>query len=145
MYKSILVPIDGSKLAAKAIKTAVGLSKLSGAQITLFYAAPDYGDVYFAESPALAAHFTAPKFRAEVAKRARELLGAAAKSAGVDVATAHAVSEYPYDAIIRAATKYKADLIVMASHGRRGIKGLLLGSETQKVLTHSKLPVLVVH
>lgn len=144
MYKSLLVPVDGSKLSFKAVKTAVAMAKLTGAKITLFYAAPDFGDVYYAESPALAAHYTSAKFKEGVAKRSQAILDEAAKSAGVEVDTQHTISEFPYDAIIKAATKAKADLIVMASHGRRGIKGFILGSETQKVLTHSKLPVLVV-
>ena len=144
MYKNIFVPVDGSKLSFKAVKAAARLAKTTGADITLFHAAPDYGGVYYAESPLLASQFTAPQFRAEIVKHAKQVLAEAAAQAGVEVKTSHAISDTPYDAIVRAAAKAKSDLIVMASHGRRGIKGFLLGSETQKVLTHTKLPVLVV-
>jgi len=144
MYKHILVPVDGSKLSTKAIKTAVTLAKLTGAKVTLFYVAPDFGGVYYSEGALLAAHYTAKSFRAEVAKQAQKVLDLAAKQATMEVETRHVISEFPYDAIVRAAAKEKCDLIVMASHGRRGVAGFLLGSETQKVLTHSKLPVLVV-
>ena len=144
MYKHILVPVDGSKLSTKAVKTAVALAKLTQAKVTLFYAAPDFGGVYYSEGALLAAHYTEASFRAQVAKHAQKILDAAAKPAGMEVETRHVVSEFPYDAIVRAAAKGKCDLIVMASHGRRGVAGFLLGSETQKVLTHTKLPVLVV-
>jgi nucleotide-binding universal stress UspA family protein len=79
-------------------------------------------------------------------QQAREILmahEASAKAAGVSCASVTSISDIPYEAIIAAAEKVGADLIFMASHGRRGISGLLLGSETQKVLTHSKIPVLV--
>jgi nucleotide-binding universal stress UspA family protein len=145
MYKHILVPVDGSKLSLKAVKTAAALAKLMAARVTLFYAAPDYGGVYYSESPLLAAHYTAKSFHAAVATHAQDVvLDKAAKLAGMEVATRHVISDFPYDAIVRAAAKDKCDLIVMASHGRRGVQGFLLGSETQKVLTHSKVPVLVV-
>ena len=144
MYKNILVPVDGSKLSAKAVKTAVQLAKLTDAKVTLFYAAPDFGGIYYSESPLLAAHYTAASFRAAVTKHAQKILAEAAKQANMEVETRHALSEFPYDAIVKAAAKQRCDLIVMASHGRRGISGFLLGSETQKVLTHSKVPVLVV-
>jgi nucleotide-binding universal stress UspA family protein len=145
MYKHILVPIDGSKLALKAVRAAVSLAAATKAKVTLFYAAPDYGDVYFAEAPLLAAQVTSSSFKASVNEHAKKVLEQAARHAKAEVALRHAISGFAYDAIVKAAAKEKCDLIVMASHGRRGIKGLLLGSETQKVLTHTKLPVLVVH
>jgi nucleotide-binding universal stress UspA family protein len=90
---------------------------------------------------------TTPEKFAEMAdKQAQEILAAAQKqatAAGVSCAVAAATSDMPYEAIINAATSNGCDLIFMASHGRRGLSGLLLGSETQKVLTHSKVPVLV--
>jgi nucleotide-binding universal stress UspA family protein len=144
MYKHILVPVDGSKFSTKALKTAVSLAGMMQAKVTLFYAAADSGGIYYSESPLLAAHYTAAGFRAAVVKHAQAILASAAKQAAMEVQTLHAISDYPYDAIVRAAAKGKCDLIVMASHGRRGIQGFLLGSETQKVLTHSKVPVLVV-
>jgi nucleotide-binding universal stress UspA family protein len=145
MYKHILVPVDGSKLSLKAVKAAVALADLTNAQVTLFYAAPDFGGVYYSESPMLAAHYTSASFRAAVGKHAQKILDQAARQTDREVDKHHVLSEFPYDAIVRAAAKQKCDLIVMASHGRGGVQGFLLGSETQKVLTHTKLPVLVVH
>jgi len=122
---------------------------VTGAKITLFHAAPDFGGIYYSESPELAAHYTSKRFRDAVGKHSQKILdqaaGHAGAKSGIVVETSHAISEFPYDAIVRAAAKLKADVIVMASHGRRGVSGFLLGSETQKVLTHTKLPVLVVH
>jgi nucleotide-binding universal stress UspA family protein len=145
MFKHILVPTDGSKLSVKAAKQAVKLAKSLGARITGFYAAPDfsstyYGDGYILRSPSA-------KVQAEAAqKQARKCLSAIEVEAEVEKVACevfHVVSDSPYEAIIDAAKKKKCDLIVMASHGRRGLSGLVLGSETQKVLVHSKIPVLV--
>ena len=144
MFKHVLVPVDGSKLSLKAVKAAAALAKAGKSKLTLFHAAPDYGGVYYAESPLLAARITEPQFRAQIDEHARKLLEAAARAAGMPAELRHVISDYPHDAIVRAAVKYKCDLIVMASHGRRGIQGFLLGSETQKVLTHGKTPVLVI-
>ncbi|MBL8385699.1 MAG: universal stress protein [Burkholderiales bacterium] len=147
MYKNILVPIDGSRLSDKAAKEAVGLAKAVGAKITLFHCVADFPAPVYAESAIMAAQVTAGQYRKEAVKHAEDLLAKAAQKlegTGLKVDTVHAVSDLPYDAIIAAAGKKKCDLIIMASHGRRGLSGFLLGSETQKVLTHSKVPVLVV-
>ena len=147
MYKNILVPIDGSKFSEKAIKEAMGLARAVGAKLTLFHCAADFPAPVYAESAILAAQVTSGQYRKEAVKQAQEVLTKAAgklASTGVAVETMHAVSDLPYEAIVGAAAKKKCDLIVMASHGRRGLSGFLLGSETQKVLTHSKVPVLVV-
>ena len=147
MYKNILVPIDGSKLSDKAAKEAVGLARAVGAKLTLFHCVADFPAPVYAESAILAAQITAGQYRKEAVRHAEEVLAkAAAKlaSAGLAIDTMHAVGDLPYNAIVGAAVKKKCDLIVMASHGRRGLSGFLLGSETQKVLTHSKVPVLVV-
>lgn len=147
MYKNILVPIDGSRLSDKAAKEAVGLAKAVGAKITLFHCVADFPAPVYAESAIMAAQITAGQYRKEAVKHAEDILAKAAQKlegTGLKVDTVHAVSDLPYDAIIGAAGKKKCDLIVMASHGRRGLSGFLLGSETQKVLTHSKVPVLVV-
>ena len=147
MYKNMLVPIDGSPLSDKAARQAAGLARALGAKLTLFYCTPDFPTPIYAESAIMAAQITSGQFRKQAVKHAEEVLAKAAKklaSAGVAVDTSHAISDVPYDAIVAAAKKWKSDLIVMASHGRRGISGFLLGSETQKVLTHSKVPVLVV-
>jgi len=145
MYKHILVPTDGSRLSVKAAKQAVKLAKALGAKITGFYAAPDlsssyYGDGYILRAPSA-------KEQAEAAeKQARKCLATIEVEAEVEkvpCAVFYTLSASPYEAIIDAARKKKCDLIFMASHGRRGLSGLVLGSETHKVLIHSKVPVLV--
>lgn len=145
MFKHILVPTDGSKLSVKAVKRAVKLAKTLGAKITGFYAAPDfsttyYGDGYILRAPSAKAQATASQ---EHARRCLAAIEVEAEVEKVACQVFHTVSDSPYEAIIDAAKKKKCDLIVMASHGRRGLSGLVLGSETQKVLVHSKIPVLV--
>ncbi len=146
MYKTLLVATDGSKLSDKAVAHAIGLAQAVGASLTAFYAAPDYPMPAYADGVVYE-----PVSRKEYAKLAAEdaqkILGAAAtkaEAAGVACKTAYAIAAAPWEAILAAAKKNKSDAIVMASHGRRGISAVLLGSETQKVLTHSKLPVIVV-
>ncbi len=145
MFKHILVPTDGSKLSAETVQRAVIFAKEIGAKITFFFAKPDYPVAFYGEG-ALIDPTTPDKFAEMAAQQAKEILGkheASAKAEGVDCAITSSVSDIPYEAIIAAAEESGADLIFMASHGRRGLSGLLLGSETQKVLTHSKIPVLV--
>lgn len=145
MFKHILVPTDGSQLSTDTANRAIAFAKEAGARITFFFAKPDYPVTFYGEG-ALIDPTTPDKFAEMAEKQASEILAAneaAAKAAGVACATASSVSDIPYEAIIAAAEQFGADLIFMASHGRRGISGLLLGSETQKVLTHSKIPVLV--
>ena len=145
MFKHILVPTDGSALSTDTIKRAITFAKEAGARITFFYAKPDYPVAFYGEG-ALIDPSTPEKLAQMADKQAQEILGAAAElasAAGVGNASVSAVSDIPYEAIIEAAGTAGCDLIFMASHGRRGISGLLLGSETQKVLTHSKTPVLV--
>jgi len=145
MFKHILVPTDGSKLSVKAVKSAVKLAKTLGARITGFYAAPDFGSTYYGDGYILRA--PAAKEQAKLAQEhARRCLAAVEVEAAVEKVACQVfqtVSDSPYEAIIAAAKKNKCDLIVMASHGRRGLSALVLGSETQKVLIHSKIPVLV--
>ena len=145
MFKHILVPTDGSKLSVKAAKQAVKLAKALGAKITGFHAAPDLGSTYYGDGYILRA--PSAKTQAEFAqKQARKCLSAIEVEAEVEKVPCevfHVVSDSPYEAIVDAAKKKKCDLIFMASHGRRGLSGLVLGSETQKVLVHSKIPVLV--
>ena len=146
MYKNLLIATDGSKLSEKALAHAISLAQAVGATLTAFYAAPDYPMPAYADGVVYE-----PVTRKEYAKLAGEeaekILGAAAtkaEAAGVECKTAYAIAAAPWEAILAAAKKHKCDAIVMASHGRRGISAVLLGSETQKVLTHSKLPVIVV-
>jgi len=147
MYKNLLVPTDGSKLSDQAVKVAIMLAAALGARITLFYAMPADPAPLYAESAVMAAYVPPEVFKEQVSRfAARALAKAAGKAmaAGVKVKTLQAASETPFAGIVAAAGKHKCDLIVMASHGRRGLSGFLLGSETQKVLAHSKVPVLVV-
>ena len=125
---------------------AIALAKATKARITLFHASPDYPTPVYADG--MGAGLVQPRDYAKQMKEAATKLldRAAAKAAasGVKCDTMHAMSDAPWEAVLAAAKKAKADTIVMASHGRRGLAGLLLGSETVKVLTHSKVPVLVV-
>lgn len=145
MFKHILVPTDGSALSTDTVQKAVDFARETGAKITFFYAKPDYPVAFYGEG-ALIDPTTPEKFAEMAEKQAQEILAAAqqlAAAAGVSCAVAAVTSDVPYQAIIEAASANGCDLIFMASHGRRGLSGLLLGSETQKVLTHSKVPVLV--
>lgn len=145
MFKHILVPTDGSPLSEGAVARAVSFAKDAGARITFFYAQPDFPMPIYGEGalidPTTPEQFA--KSAAQEAARVLERAKAVADAAAVNADTDTVVNEVPYEAIIDAADRHNCDLIFMASHGRRGIAGLLLGSETQKVLTHSKIPVLV--
>lgn len=145
MFKHLLVPTDGSELSQTATRQAVSFAQETGARITFFYAKPDYPIAFYGEG-ALFDPTTPDKFAAMADSQADAILQAAAAlaaQAGVACTTQSAISDIVYTAIIEAASTAGCDLIFMASHGRRGFSGLLLGSETQKVLTHSKIPVLV--
>lgn len=145
MFKHILVPTDGSQLSSDTAKRAVLFAKETGARVTFFFAKPDYPVAFYGEG-ALIDPTTPEKFAELAEQQAKEILAVhqtSAEAEGVVCSTMSAVSDVPYEAIIEAAEKAGVDLIFMASHGRRGFSGLLLGSETQKVLTHSKIPVLV--
>jgi nucleotide-binding universal stress UspA family protein len=127
------------------VKRAIAFAKEAGARITFFFAKPDYPVAFYGEG-ALIDPTTPEKFGEMAESQAREILAgceALAREGAVECAAVAATSEVPYQAIIDTATSAGCDLIFMASHGRRGITGLLLGSETQKVLTHSTIPVLV--
>lgn len=145
MFKHILVPTDGSQLSQDTVRRAVAFAKEAGARVTAFFAKPEYPVTYFGEG-ALIDPTTPEKFTEMADQQAREVLQFVeelCREAGVDCQTSTSTSDIPYEAIIDAAEKAGCDLIFMASHGRKGISGLLLGSETNKVLTHSKIPVLV--
>lgn len=145
MFRNILVPIDGSALSRKAIKKAVALAKATGAKVTGFHVAPAYKFNVYADY--VPNNFVMPKdFAARTKKVAEKHLAAVTKeaaAAGVKSEISYASSDFAADAIVKAAKKYKCDLIAMASHGRSGLSRLLLGSETQKVLAGTDIPVLV--
>jgi nucleotide-binding universal stress UspA family protein len=143
VYKRILIPTDGSEASQRAILASVDFAREVGADIVGLTATPEFR-VLSADSAMLEA--TPEQFAASCEARARHLLAdvdSAAREAGVPCRLEHAVDDDPYTAIIDTARRLGCDLIAMASHGRHGLKGLLLGSETQKVLVHSSIPVLV--
>jgi nucleotide-binding universal stress UspA family protein len=143
MFKHLLLPIDGSKLSEAAVQKGVEFAKSLNAKITGFYVMPEYHILAYRTEMV---EDTREEFARDCRTHADQYLAVvetAAKAAGVACDIAVATSDHPYEAIIKAAHDKNCDLIMMASHGRRGIQGLLLGSETQKVLTHSKIPVLV--
>ena len=145
MFTHILIPTDGSAVAAKAIQAGVQLAAEMGATVTGFYAVEPppthlYGEGYLAERSLVA---ELERRATENAKKSVDEIAAAARAAGVKCETVLGKSVVPYKGIIDAAEKNGCDAIFMASNGHRGLTGLLLGSVTQKVLTHSKIPVLV--
>ncbi len=145
MFKHILVPTEGSPLSQETARRAVSFAKEAGARITAFYAKPEYPVTYYGEG-ALIDPTTPEQFAELASQQAEENLGFVEKlciEAGVPCTKLTLTSDIPYEAIIEAATQSGCDLIFMSSHGRRGLTSLLLGSETNKVLTHSKIPVLV--
>ncbi len=145
MYQRILVATDGSSLSKKAITSAISLAATCGATLIAVKVVPRYPQAYFEGGIPLSTQEIA-KVEQQWADAAKTNLQAVAKAAaakGVTVKSVVLKSDVISDALISAAKKNKADLIVMASHGRKGIKRLLLGSETQQVLTHSHIPVLV--
>jgi nucleotide-binding universal stress UspA family protein len=145
MFKHILVPTDGSQLSQDTARRAVSFAKEAGARVTAFYAKPEYPVTYYGEG-ALIDSTTPDQFAELAEQQAQEYLGFVEKlcqEAGVQCNKLTLTSDIIYEAIIEAATQSDCDLLFMASHGRRGISGLLLGSETNKVLTHTKIPVLI--
>jgi nucleotide-binding universal stress UspA family protein len=146
MYSHILVCTDGSKLSQKAIRAAASLAKALDARLTGAYVGAPYTAPIYSEGMIYAANTTRSQYQKAVqraADKALEAVSAAAQAAGVKSATATVTANMPWQGILKVAQAKRCDLIVMASHGRRGLAGLLLGSETVKVLTHSKVPVLV--
>jgi nucleotide-binding universal stress UspA family protein len=143
MYHHILIPTDGSELSAGAVKTSMSLAKHVGAKVTVLAVVEPFPHLTFTTEALSAA---AAEYRQRVDAEADRHLGEAeqqAKLFGVHCETAKVSHGHPYQAIIETADSRGCDLIAMASHGRRGVSALILGSETTKVLTHSKLPVLV--
>lgn len=145
MFKKILLPTDGSELSRQAAQRAVIFAKEISAQLVIFLATPKYSLDRLDEGSPLT--YTQPQeYAAQMDDRVTRYLGEIEKlCADADVVcTAMTVSsDVPYEAIVKAAESENCDLIFMASHGRRGISAVLLGSETNKVLSHSKIPVLV--
>jgi nucleotide-binding universal stress UspA family protein len=146
MYKHILVPTDGSRLSARAIRAAAKLARDFGARITGVHVIPPYTPPVYGEAAIYVADIGPRRYREtmeKAAKRALAVVKIEAQTAGVPCKTVSLMTDQAWQGILRTAKSRKCDLIVMASHGRRGLAGFLLGSETTKVLTHSRIPVLV--
>jgi nucleotide-binding universal stress UspA family protein len=145
-YSHLLVPVDGSDLSEQAVSGAVDLARTLGARITFFHAEPGL-PVALAGLGEQVDPRTLDMLVSASRQQTQEILAAACRSAeaaGVQAERRSELNPLPHEAIVGAAAQVGADLIVMASHGRRGLSALLLGSETQKVLINSPVPVLVV-
>ena len=145
MFTRIMLATDGSKLSQKAVKSAIDMASKFNAELVAVKVIPRYVQTYF-EGSFTVADIDVKSIEAQWAAGAQQVLDKIATSAaakGVIVKTSVIKSDDISDGLVKAANKMKADLIVMASHGRKGIKRVMLGSETQNVLTHSEVPVLV--
>jgi nucleotide-binding universal stress UspA family protein len=145
MFKNILIPTDGSPLSQKAVVQGVALAKSVGAKVTAFFAAPPATPIVYRDH--LPVGYATPGEHEEmIRKTAAKYLGVverAAKKAGISCESVHVTSDYPEEGILKVAQKKKCDLIVMATHGQGGLRGMLIGSVTQKVLNQAKIPVMV--
>jgi nucleotide-binding universal stress UspA family protein len=147
MYKHILIPTDVSELSDQAVREGIQLAKSINAKLTCLYVSPPVHTAMTEGYLIPAKNLLAARHNEACETHAREVLDPVRKFAdreGVACETVQASSDHPYEAIIDTAKTHKCDLIMMASHGRRGFQGVVLGSETNKVLTHSDIPVLVV-
>jgi nucleotide-binding universal stress UspA family protein len=145
MFKHILIPCDGSELSNRVVDKAIEFAREIDARITGFYAQPEYSVPYYEGGIPIDA-MTPESFSSLTESQAKTILDGVAQKAnvaGVVCDTYTSTNDATYQAIIDAANAKGCDLIFMASHGRRGIAGLLMGSETHKVLTHTTIPVLV--
>lgn len=145
MYKHLLIPTDGSKLSLRAVVAGVKLARALGARVTGLFAAPAATPLVY--RGLLPVGYGTPQKNAALIEKAAgrylEVIERAARAARVPCGCIHVTSDFPAETILEVAAERKCDLIFMASHGRRGVSGMLLGSETQKVLAGAKLPVLV--
>lgn len=143
MFRHILIPTDGSELAAQALDKGLALAAAIGASATVLIVTESF---HIFSTGAAQVGSSMATYEAESRAHADDVLGRArqrAEAAGVSVNTVHKRDDHPWQAIIDAAKDGGCDLIAMASHGRRGMAAVLLGSQTSKVLTHSDIPVLV--
>jgi nucleotide-binding universal stress UspA family protein len=143
MFNHLLVPTDGSALSAAAARMAVGVAKAFDAKITGIHVIPEFHLLTYDSAMLADTEIDYARHARILAKEYLAFIEQIATAADVPCATTWVVGNHPYRAIIDTAQARHCDLIVMASHGRRGMQGLLIGSEAQKVLTHSGIPVLV--
>lgn len=144
MYRHILVPTDGTDFSNQAIAHAASLAKALGAAVTVMTVTEPF-HVFTLEAAQV--EDTRPDYESHMRARAEAILGkaaAAVSAAGARCDTVHATADHPHQAIIDEAGRRGCDLVVMASHGRKGVAAVVIGSETAKVLTHASIPVLVV-
>lgn len=146
MFKKILLPTDGSDLSKKAVKRGIAFAASIGASVVGFFAPEDYRAMMYSEyiPPSVLSQEEFEENARKAAAKHLAWIEKQAAAAGVKFEPYFLASIAPWEAIVEAARKKKCDLIFMASHGRTGLAGLVLGSQTTKVLTHSKIPVLVV-
>ena len=145
MFKNILIPTDGSELSQRAVRKAIDLARLHEARLVGVHVIPDY-HLLIAYEGAFDP-VTEERIEEEAKTRAEGYLAFVRRSAddaGIPCETVCETSDHPYDAILKTADAQDCDLIVMTSHGRKGLAAVLLGSETRKVLTHARIPVLIV-
>ena len=145
MFKHILVPTDGSELSQKAVQKAISFAKEIDAKITFFCAVPQFPVMYYGLGVIFDSH-SILDFEEESKSICNEILNKAkeiANNEGVNSETYYLISDYPFEAILEATKQKECDLIFMASHGKKGVNEFFLGSETNKVLSHSNIPVLV--
>lgn len=146
MFKHFLIPTDGSPVADKAAKAGIALARRLGAKVTAYFAIETLQPIYVEGYAFNQKDIEGFEKRAREAGQKRvDAIGKWAKAAGVPFTSVVAKALTPYEGIIAAAKKRKCDVIFMASHGRRGFSRLIMGSVTQKVLSHSKIPVVVYH
>jgi nucleotide-binding universal stress UspA family protein len=148
MFKNILVPTDGSELSMETSRQAVAFARFIGARITAYHALPNMASAfgYFYDEGSSSDRATQQQLESLIDKEARKHLDFVVKlceDAGVHCDNLSSHDDNPHEAILSAAKRSGADLIFMASHGRKGLKARLIGSETMNVLTHSPIPVLV--
>jgi len=147
-YKHIMLPVDGTELARKAEKECIAFAKSIGAKVTAIHVVSHFHLHFQPWATPKSVHTKIEKEHEEEAKEIAQKVVSAivarAKEKGVQCDGLVIVGDHPYEEIISSAENRKCDLIMMASHGRRGLDAVLLGSETVKVLTHTKIPVLVV-
>jgi nucleotide-binding universal stress UspA family protein len=146
MFKNILIPTDGSRLSLKGAKTGVRLAKALGARVTAVYVIPPFMPIAYGDAAVYVPALSPQAYKQSSEKAARRALGvveAEAKKARVRCKSRFVTTAQVHEGVLRVARGEKCDAISMASHGRGGLAGVLLGSETTRVLAHSKLPVLV--
>jgi nucleotide-binding universal stress UspA family protein len=143
MYKHVLIPTDGSELSSKAEAAGLAMAKSLDAKVTALTVTPPFQFIGTEPMVLVATEPEDEKAQTARAEKTLERVRMTAAAIGVPVETLRTVSSHPFEAIIATAKERGCDLIYMASHGRSGLSGLLLGSVTTKVLTHSKIPVLV--